>query len=252
MGCGSSTQAHAVNAPGHSKAQGVVENAKKTPSYETPMDTPMDITDEERSKQSTPLACHQEDLGATSPAARDVPQSIESLSPVDQRVEPLHAPLDVDSMQLPVHEETVPYWERLAPLPSTSERPGTSSRRPQSASGKLVVYQTEKQKQLKAEAKKKREAELSSSPANPLSLPPITGHAKKSALPPLKERKHKSKMNVDGDAVSDTLVLAPMKPVRDWKGSSGGEAWEVAVSEVTAEPSPEVLKFDSPLKASDM
>jgi len=227
------------------------------------IETPNELTDEERSKNSTPLTAHQGDLGDTCPAGRKVgdeaqsdvsasPKSLpndstapalETASPLPAQAEPLPAPIDIDSMKLPVHEESVPYWERLAPLPAPSERPGTSSRRPGSSAGKLVVYQTEKQKKLKAESKKKREAEISTSPT--AKLPPVVGA--RSALPPLKERKKKSKKVAEGPADSP-LVLAPVKPVRDWKGSSGGEAWEVEVVGLTEPPAPEVLKFESPLK----
>ena len=220
------------------------------------MEKPID--DDERSKQATPLTSHQENLGETSPSGRKAGQEAPSetcesppMLPQDQgamtlpsEAEPLPAPMDVDSMKLPVHDESVPYWERLAPLPAPNARPGTSSRRPQSKAGKIVVYETEKQKKLKAEAKKKRDADAASSPsAKADSLPPVTGA--RSALPPLKERKRKSKKAADA---GDTLVLAPVKPVRDWKGSAGGEAWEVAVAEVSAAPAPEVLKFESPAK----
>jgi len=225
----------------------------KGPVVEKPID------DDERSKQATPLTSHQENLGETSPSSREAGQEAPSetcesppMLPQNQgavtlpsQAEPLPAPMDVDSMKLPVHDESVPYWERLAPLPVPNARPGTSSRRPQSKAGKIVVYETEKQKKLKAEAKKKRDADAASSPpAKADSLPPVTGA--RSALPPLKERKRKSKKAPDG--AGDTLVLAPVKPVRDWKGSSGGEAWEVAVAEVSAAPAPEVLKFESPAK----
>ena len=260
MGCGSSTQAHAVHVPGHVS---VVPMKPKEADL-----TPMDITDDERSKNSTPLTVHQGDLGATSPSGRKAGEEAQSdaldLCPTNRsasdlsaaagscspqnfpgQAEPLPAPLDVDSMKLPVHEESVPYWERLAPLPSNTERPQTGSRRPGSSAGKLVVYQTEKQKQLKAEAKKKREAESSSSPVMAHKLPPVIGA--RSALPPLKERKKRSKKPAEG-AGDGALMLAPVKQVRDWKGSSGGEAGEVGTMEISAAPAPEVLKFESPLK----
>jgi len=124
------------------------------------------MTDDERSKNSTPLTSHQGDLGDTSPAVRKAGDEAQSyfppspqLSPIDKKTapllptqaQPLPAPVDVDSMALPVRDESVPYWERLAPLPVPGERPGTSSRRPQSSAGKITIYQTEKQKNLKAE-----------------------------------------------------------------------------------------------------
>lgn len=240
--------------------QEVVDVATKNPVAETPVD----MTDDERSKNSTPLTTHQGDLGATSPAGRKAgdeacAQSDVSASPiltpsVGKQIDPLPAPLDVDSMKLPVHtEESLPYWERLAPLPAQNDRPGTSSRRPQSSAGKLVVYQTEKQKKLKAEAKKKRESDVISSPSSgSTTLPPVTGaKTRASALPPLKERKKKSKKPDEGAAAEETMVLAPVKPVRDWKGSLGGEAWEVTMPEVAETQQPECLKFDSPAKAVD-
>lgn len=234
---------------------------KVVPEVDTPKD--LEMTDEERSKNSTPLTIHQGDLGDTSPAGRkagdeahsDVsaspqlsPTDKNNTSPLPTQAQPLPAPVDVDNMALPIHDESVPYWERLAPLPAPGERPGTSSRRPQSSAGKITIYQTEKQKKLKAEARKKREADSSSPSAKPGSLPPVSGATGlRSALPPLKERKKKSKKPLDGLS-DDSALLAPVKPVRDWKGSSGGEAWEVATAEVSANPEPEVLKFDSPRK----
>ena len=261
MGCGSSTQAHSVHAPGQVsvvpmkqlEVPGTADAANKAPAVEAPID------DDERSKQATPLTSHQGDLGETSPSDRQAGQEAPSevyesppMLPQDRGamsppVQALPAPVDLDNMKLPVHDESVPYWERLAPLPAPHDRPGTSSRRPQSKAGKIVVYETEKQKKLKAEAKKKRDADAANSPSTKAgSLPSVSGAAGRSALPPLKERKRKSKKPVDG--AGDALVLAPVKPVRDWKGSSGGEAWEVAVKEVSAPPEPEVLKFESPAK----
>jgi hypothetical protein len=257
MGCGSSTHAHAVHVPQ------VVPMKDDSNAKAALVEAPMEMTDDERSKHSTPLTTHQGELGSTSPSDRksdDDAPSIASSSPIlsphdnndktnqQARAEPLPAPLDVDAMQLPqATEDSVPYWERLAPLPPLGERPGTSSRRPQNKSGKIVVYETQKQKKLKAEAKKKRDAEgAGSSPSH--KLPPVPG-ARVSALPPLKERKRKGKKA--GAAEEDsTLVLAPVKGSRNWKGTDGGEAWEVAVAEVAAEstPQPEVLKFDSPVK----
>ncbi len=273
MGCGSSTQVHAVHAPDGQvsvvamKPKAGEAGAPTLAKQEPEAVTPMDVTDDERSKNSTPLTTHQGTLGDTSPAERKAGDETQSDAPafpdecstnrsaaadsssqqqLPGSAEPLPAPLDVDSMKLPVHEESVPYWERLAPLPTNTERPQTSSRRPGSSAGKLVVYQTEKQKKLKAEAKKKREAELSSSPLTANKLPPVVGA--RSALPPLKERKKKTKKPAEGSG-EGALVLAPVKPVRDWKGSSGGEAWEVGTEEMSSAPAPETLKFESPAKA---
>ena len=260
MGCGSSTQTHAIHAPGQ---VAVVPMKQTGETCAVDVQTPKDIcmTDDERSKNSTPLTSHQGDLGDTSPAVRKAGDEAQSyfppspqLSPIDKKTapllptqaQPLPAPVDVDSMALPVRDESVPYWERLAPLPVPGERPGTSSRRPQSSAGKITIYQTEKQKNLKAEAKKRREMEGGSPPAKPASLPPVAAATGlRSALPPLKERKKRSKKPADG-AAGDALVHAPVKPVRDWKGSSGGEAWEVAT--VAESANPEVLQFESPLK----
>ena len=93
MGCGSSTQVHAVHAPGGQvsvvpmkpKAGELVPEAGAPALAKAPEPvTPMDVTDDERSKNSTPLTTHQGTLGDTSPAERkagDEPQSDLPASP---------------------------------------------------------------------------------------------------------------------------------------------------------------------------
>jgi hypothetical protein len=184
---------------------------------------PIEPTDEERSKNTTPYSSNNNGLGCTTPRSpKDIPQDL-AASPVDKdepllpsMLEPLPAPLDVDAMALSADAAlSVPYWEK-EPLPA---RPGTSSRRPQSSGGKkLVVYKTEKTKKLEAEAKKKRHTDDdSTSPDKPARKAP-------SSLPPLKDRRKAQASNRGEDSIE---VLTPSR--HQWMGSSGGEAWCVDV-----------------------
>ena len=126
---------------------------------------------------------------------------------------PLSKP--VEHHTLPLHkQDMLPHWERLEPLPRLGS--STQRRSSQSAAGKLVVKQTDKQRQLAAEAKKKRGDDNES---NPKSMA-----RRGSALPPLGERKSLRKTK---SAVVDSADSGCTRSSPKWKGASGGESWEV-------------------------
>jgi len=181
----------------------VEEKAKAAPSP----------TDEERSNTTTPAASEVHSLGATSPRIED---NVEKLPDV---AVPFPTPTDVDAIKLPSADPNeLPYWERKDPLPA---RPGTGSRRPGSSAGKIVVYKTAKTKKMEEEGRKKRQQDGEVIPV------PHTPSARPSALPPLKERKKKSKRQLDA-----TLVESPAKPATaDWHGTNNGEAWSLDATE---------------------
>ena len=136
-----------------------------------------EITDEERSRTSTPHTQLDHDRAQGSPnresaicnreqATADVlvtdspEEKKQGLFPKEDggelptMIEPLPPPSDVDSMTLPVRNDTVPHWEREeAAIPAT---PTFSSKRPGSSSGRIVVYKTEKLKKMEEEAKQRR------------------------------------------------------------------------------------------------
>lgn len=96
---------------------------------------------------------------------------------------------EVDCLPLPKQEEgeaAIPHWERQEPLPA---RPGTSSRRPENAAGRLVVYKTSAQKKAEEQARRKRVECENESIAAGVVARPGTANRKQSALPPLEERR---------------------------------------------------------------
>lgn len=186
------------------------------------------VTDEERSKNNTPaVQVHgqAQGLGATSPntsADKELlelgassPRSAPEEAPLlPSMLEPLPTPQDVDSIVLPSGDSScVPHWEK-DPLPA---RPGTSSRRPQSSAGKLVVYKTEKTKKMEAEAKKKRGDELGASPEKEK-----TPSRRASALPPIKLRKKVTGLGDSGFEV--------MTPIKGGRMEAGEESTPTAAS----------------------
>lgn len=122
-------------------------------------------------------------------------------------------PVQPDAVPICQSQDSLPYWERLEPLPQLT----SNHLKRRSSAGKLVVHQTEKQKQLTAEAKKKRDSD-ESSPRSP---------KRGSALPPLRERK--SLQRRKPIAVSERDGVGSSGRGQNWKGSSGGEAWEVSL-----------------------
>jgi len=220
MGCGSSTSVKvapiipmastASDPEGHKKLAFVnkdqVNEVKQA-----------DITDEERSRTSTPhtqldretldTPSHREsELREQASVAAEVlvtdspDGKTQSLYPkadgeqLPSVAEPLPAPNDVDSMVLPLRNDALPHWEREEG--ASAATPAFSSKRPGSSSGRIVVYKTEKSKKMEEEAKKKRnkvqgrgfaERSLTS-----VSQSKEAGSDSKSRkLPPLKEWKKK-------------------------------------------------------------
>mmetsp|Transcript_8608 Transcript_8608/g.19457 ORF Transcript_8608/g.19457 Transcript_8608/m.19457 type:complete len:224 (-) Transcript_8608:1862-2533(-) len=204
MGCGSSTSVKvapiipmastASDPEGHKKLAFVnkdqVNEVKQA-----------DITDEERSRTSTPhtqldretldTPSHREsELREQASVAAEVlvtdspDGKTQSLYPkadgeqLPSVAEPLPAPNDVDSMVLPLRNDALPHWEREEG--ASAATPAFSSKRPGSSSGRIVVYKTEKSKKMEEEAKKKRNKSKEAG-----------SDSKSRKLPPLKEWKKK-------------------------------------------------------------
>jgi hypothetical protein len=123
-------------------------------------------------------------------------------------------------------EDSIPHWERQLPLPP---RPGTSSRRPESSSGRLVVYKTAAQKKVEQEARRKRLEAESQAAANHQLARPGTSSRKQSALPPLQERIR----------TKFSSAVAPMgnevEVVGNVNESKGGAAWQLEAAEFVPE-----------------
>mmetsp|Transcript_12445 Transcript_12445/g.43304 ORF Transcript_12445/g.43304 Transcript_12445/m.43304 type:complete len:225 (-) Transcript_12445:1907-2581(-) len=202
MGCGSSTSARV--APIIPMARTGDEGHRKlafASKEEVNEVRHAEMTDEERSRTSTPQTQLDHDRAQGSPNRESAhcdrdPATADVLvtdSPEEKKhglypkvdggelptiIEPLPPPSDVDSMALPVRNDTVPHWEREeAAIPAT---PTFSSKRPGSSSGRIVVYKTEKSKKMEEEAKKRRNKSKEAG-----------GDIKSKRLPPLKEWKKK-------------------------------------------------------------
>ena len=227
MGCGSSTSAHAIHSPGVNVVP--MKNDFKQAAIE-------EMTDDARSKNSTPVNINNGELGETVETSQtptghtvspetpsDTTSSPKMLPTTPRQIMASPAkfqPLDVDSLQLPTQEPEsfIPHWERDAPLSALGSRSGTNSQRPQAEAGKIKIYQTAAQKRLAAENKKKRQSD---SPTSAKTLPPVAGP--RSALPPLKERKKKSCKS--SAAADHSLPLAP--------DAKKGFCMDVNISELT-------------------
>lgn len=131
---------------------------------------------------------------------------------------PLPAPDGVDA--------SIPHWERQEPLPP---RPGTSSRRPESSSGRLVVYKTAAQKKVEQEARRKRLEAESQAAANHQLARPGTSSRKQSALPPLQERIRTKFSSAVAPVGNEVLVVG------DVNKSKGGAAWQLEAAEFVPE-----------------
>jgi len=122
-----------------------------------------------------------------------------------------------DDIALPQGSETsasVAHWERQEPLPA---RPGTSSRRPESSGGRLVVYKTSAQKRAEQEARRKRmESENRAASAGNIARPG-TSSRKMSALPPLEERRRAKPVAA---VTQDVQVVAVNE-------AKGGASWQI-------------------------
>lgn len=133
-------------------------------------------------------------------------------------------------------EAAIPHWERQEPLPS---RPGTSSRRPESSSGRLVVYKTAAQKKAEEAARRKRmDAETAAAAAGNLARPD-TSSRKTSALPPLDERRR-----TKFAAPPSALPCDSLEAVGAISEVKGGAAWQLDAAEFV----PEVSTCSSPVK----
>mmetsp|Transcript_39344 Transcript_39344/g.93123 ORF Transcript_39344/g.93123 Transcript_39344/m.93123 type:complete len:280 (+) Transcript_39344:149-988(+) len=161
----------------------------------TPFDQPPDEDAEggKKSLESTALS----DSTACSRMSTPVAESASAVSPSFSPSALQQAPSDAASAdKAPADSENIPtaFWEKQV-LPA---RPGTASRTRAANNGKLVVYKTDKQKKTEEAARKKRDAGGGKDVT-----PEKAKKAAKSALPPLKERKRRSK------APDSELVLAP-------------------------------------------
>ncbi len=183
---------------------------------------------------------HQESARSPMPAKQEVADTTTRSSPraSAEQGETFQGAGSVDSVPLPKvqeHELAVPHWERQEPLPA---RPGTSSRRPESSSGRLVVYKTAAQKKAEEAARRKRlEAETGAAAAG---LVPRPGTASRgmSALPPLEERRRNkapaapTPVALTAAPGADVAVLGEVNEVK------GGASWQLDAGEFVECSSP--------------
>ena len=172
---------------------------------------------------------HLKDSGAAQDVARSSPgPSKQEVSDTTTCVSPWKSQgVDLsDHVPLPKTEEgetAIPHWERQEPLPA---RPGTSSRRPESSSGRLVVYKTAAQKKAEEAARRKR---LEAADAG-LVARPGTSSRKMSALPPVEERM-RQKMAAAAAAADGEVAV-----VGDLNEGKGGASWELDATGFVPEP----------------
>ena len=149
-------------------------------------------------------------------------------------------------------ESSIPHWERHEPLPA---RPSTSSRRPESSSGRLVVYKTAAQKKAEEAARRKR---LEAGAAGAGLVPrPGTASRGMSALPPREERRpNKAPAATMPFLLTRTLTIteaaedgsvAVVGAVSEVKG---GASWELDAGEFVECSSPVKRAFGRPPAAS--
>jgi len=125
--------------------------------------------------------------------------------------------------------QAAPHWERQDFL---LPRPGTSSRRPESSSGRLIVYKTAAQKKAEQEARRKRlESENDAAAAGQVARPG-TSSRKMSALPPLEERR-RTKVSAAQDVEVPEVSTA-----------KGGASWQIDAAGFV----PEASSCASPMK----
>ena len=199
-----------------------------------------DMTDEERSHHSTPPRTADEVTQGGSEEKR-TPEDVSKVQPVnldcvlaeaaamfgDESQDTCGRPLRPMDGGLPAKQEVqettanaIRLLDPAAEAPNDSPRPlpprpGTSSRRPESSAGRLIVYKTAAQKRAEQEARRKRmESENDPAAAGNVARPG-TSSRKMSALPPLEERrraKHAGVQDMEVVAVSE---------------AKGGACWQI-------------------------
>jgi len=144
------------------------------------------MTDEERSNNTTPpRTASEKDISPIDHEEARTPEDVSTVTPVS--LDTLLAEAEsIIFPQSPSEAAAIPHWERQKPLLA---RPGTSSRRPESDVGRLVVYKTVAQKKAEEVARRKRLECQNESLAAGVVPRPGTANRKQSALPPLDERR---------------------------------------------------------------
>ena len=180
-------------------------------------------------------SAQQESARSPMPAKQEVADTTTRASP---RAAAEQGAGSVDSIPLPKaqgHEAAIPHWERQEPLPT---RPGTSSRRPESSSGRLVVYKTAAQKKAEEAARRKRlEAETGAAAAG---LVPRPGTASRgmSALPPLEERRRNKAPAAPTPVALTAAPGADVAVVGEVNEVKGGASWQLDAGEFVECSSP--------------
>mmetsp|Transcript_5200 Transcript_5200/g.7662 ORF Transcript_5200/g.7662 Transcript_5200/m.7662 type:complete len:265 (-) Transcript_5200:148-942(-) len=178
-----------------------------------------EMTDEERSNNTTPpRTASEKDVSPIDHEEARTPEDVSTVTPVS--LDTLLAEAEsIMFPQSPSEAAAIPHWERQEPLLA---RPGTSSRRPESDVGRLVVYKTVAQKKAEEVARRKRLECQNESLAAGVVPRPGTANRKQSALPPLEERR-RAKMRMTAP------TTLPCDEVEVKK--TGGASWQLDESQ---------------------